>query len=144
MKGRYMKYKINGSMFKESLLKLNKQQLKLFYSILVHYWLRHKAFISNQNFLNLWCELNYICHEVDRSFPEAYDDYELMKSFYEKYPCYFIDALSPELIIKLIYQHFDKHLDILINIVEKLENEDLRTLYDYIDKALKINKSKRK
>ena len=48
--------KIARTMLKEGLLQLNKQQLKLFYGVLVHAWASQKAFISKQNFLNLWCD----------------------------------------------------------------------------------------
>ena len=43
---------------KETKELIDKRQLKLFYSVLVHYWLKSKSFISKQNFFNLWCELN--------------------------------------------------------------------------------------
>ena len=55
---------------KEYMSRLDTQQFKLLYSIIVHYWVKTKAFISEQNFLNLWCELNLICSEVDESFPD--------------------------------------------------------------------------
>ena len=73
--------RIARTMLKENLLQLNKQQLKQFYGILVHAWASQKAFISNQNFRNLWCELNCLCAEVDEGFPAPYDDYDLLRSF---------------------------------------------------------------
>ena len=66
---------------KERLLNLDKRQFKLFYGMLVHYWVKKKYFISSQNFLNLWCELNELCSEVDEGFPDPYDDRELLKSY---------------------------------------------------------------
>ena len=48
-----MNRKDEQTLLKESLLKLDKHQLKLFYGILVHYWATQKAFISKQNFFNL-------------------------------------------------------------------------------------------
>ena len=60
---------------KEYMSRLDSRQFKLFYSIFVHYWVKHKVFISSQNFLNLWCELNLICSQVDESFPDPYYDY---------------------------------------------------------------------
>ena len=74
---------------KDRLLKLDSRQLKMFYGILVHYWVKYKFFISSQNFLNLWCELNKLCYEVDESFPDPYDDHELLKSFCQAHPYYF-------------------------------------------------------
>ncbi len=44
---------------------MNKEEFKLFYSILVHYWVNYKFFISKMSFFNMWCELNKLCHEVD-------------------------------------------------------------------------------
>ena len=79
---------------KESLSRLDTHKFKLFYSILVHYWVKMKAFISAQSFLNLWCELNKLCYEVDESFPDPYDDHELLKSYCQAHPYYFIDILD--------------------------------------------------
>ena len=81
--GLYSNEKVNFMNHKRKLkkymLRLDAQQFKLFYSIFVHYWVEHKVFISSQNFLNLWCELNLICSEVDESFPDPYYDRELVK-----------------------------------------------------------------
>ena len=42
-----------------------------------------KAFISKQNFFNLWGELNVLCYEADEGFPNV-DDYELVKRNYSR------------------------------------------------------------
>ena len=65
-----MNYKDNTKKekLKEGLLKLDKRQLKLFYGILVHYWIKNRYFINERNFFNLWCELNKLCHEVEDTF----------------------------------------------------------------------------
>ena len=130
------KNKNDRALLKENLLKLNKQQLKLFYGILVHCWASQKAFISTQSFFNLWCELNYLCSEVDEGFPDPYDDFELLKSFCHAHPYYFIDILSPEVIINLFCEHLDNRLDILANIVKKLDTEGLRATYEYSNVVL--------
>ena len=109
----------NKRKLKEYMLRLDAQQFKLFYSIFVHYWVKHKAFISNQNFLNLWCELNLICSEVDESFPDPYDDHELLKSFCQAHPYYFIDILDPGLITDLLCEYLDDRLNILVAIIDK-------------------------
>ena len=121
---------------KENLYRLNKHQLKLFYGILVHCWASKKAFISTQNFRNLWCELNYVCAEIDDSFPEPYDDFELLKSFCQAHPYYFIDILSPEIIINLFCEHLDDRIDILVRIAKKLNIEGLRAAYEYTNAVL--------
>ena len=112
------KDKAARSRLKEILLKLNKQQLKLFYGMLVHAWASQKAFISTQNFRNLWCELNYVCAEIDDSFPEPYDDFELLKSFCQAHPYYFIDILSPAIIINLFCEHLDDRIGILLQLLK--------------------------
>ena len=124
------------SKLKNNLLKLDKRQLKLFYGIIVHYWVRYKFFISKRNFYNLWCELNYRCHEVDESFPEPYDDYDLLKSFCQTHPYYFIDILSPEVVTELFCEYFDDRLDVLATVVHKLRTEGLWAAYACSDKAL--------
>ena len=109
-----MNYKdeFEKSMLKDNLLKLSKHKLKMFYGILVHAWASQRAFISKQNFFNLWCELNELCYELDEEFPDPYDDHELLKSFCHAHPYYFIDIL--ELQIRLLERfhmghHFELH-----------------------------------
>ena len=126
---------------KDSLISLDKRQLKLFYGIIVHYWVKYKFFISKQNFYNLWCELNQLCYEFDDSFPEPYDDYVLLKSFCQTHPYYFLDILWSEVITELFCEYFDDRLDILAMIAQKLHTGDLRATYEYSNKALGLNES---
>ena len=124
---------------KENLLKLDQKGLKLFYCILVHYWVKKKYFINDQNFLDLWCELNKLCSEVDEGFPDPYDDYELLKSFCQANPFYFIDRLDSKLIINLFCHYLNDQIDILSNIASKLNTEDITAIYTYSNKALNLN-----
>ena len=121
---------------KDELLKLDKRQLKLFYSVLVHYWLNNKSFISKQNFFNLWCELNELCSEVDEGFPEPHDDHELLKSFCQAHPFYFIDILDTGLVIKLFCEYLDNKIDILATVVNKLRTGGIKAAYEYSNKVL--------
>ena len=123
---------------KDELLKLDKRQLKLFYSVLVHYWVKNKSFISKQNFFNLWCELNEFCSEVDEGFPEPHDDHELLKSYCQAHPFYFIDILDPRLVIKLFCEHLDNKVDILAAVVNKLRTDGLRAAYAYSNETLSM------
>ena len=120
----------------DELLKLDKRQLKLFYSILVHYWVKNKSFISKQNFFNLWCELNELCCEVDESFPDPHDDHHRTTSFCKAHPFYFIDMLEPGLVIKLFCEYLDNKLDILSTAVNKLRIGGIKAAYEYSNKAL--------
>ena len=133
-----MKDKQDRTRLKESLRKLNRQQLKFFFGILVHGWASRKAFISTQNFRNLWCELNYLCAMVDKSFPDPHDDYDLLRSFCQAHPYYFIDILSPEVIIDLFCEHIDDRLDILATVAKKLHTEGFRTAYAYTNNLLEL------
>ena len=126
---------------KESLLKLDKRQLKLFYGMIVHYWVKNKYFISKQNFFNLWCELNKLCHEVDEGFPEPHDDRELLKSYCFEHPYYFIDILEPKLVINLFCEHFDNRIDILAIVANKLGTEGLKAAYESSNKALGLSEN---
>ena len=127
---------MGSSILKDELLKLDKGQLKLFYSVLVHYWLKNNSFISKQNFFNLWCELNELCSEVDEGFPEPHYDHELLKSYCQAHPFYFIDILDPGLVIKLFCEHLDNKVDILTQVINKLNTEGLRAAYACSNKAL--------
>ena len=124
-----------------NLLKLNKHQLKLFYSMLVHYFVHHQAFISKQNFLNLWCELNYACAEVDESFPDPYDDHDLLKSFCHNHPYYFIDILGTERSAGILCQHLNDRIDILTRIVDKLYTGGPGALYEYSNSVLGLSEN---
>ena len=127
--------------FKESLLNLDKRQYKLFYRILVHYWIKNRYFISERNFFNLWCELNKICHDVELGFPEPYDDYELLKSYCIAHPYYFIDILDTVIITDLFCEHINHKLDILTMIANKLATEGLWAAYESSNKALGLSEN---
>ena len=124
---------------KDELLKLDKRQLKLFYSVLVHYWVKNQSFIGKQNFFNLWCELNELCSEVNEGFPEPHDDHKLLKSYCQAHPFYFIDMLEPGLVIKLFCEHLDNKVDILIKVANKLSTGDLKAAYECCNEALAMN-----
>ena len=129
------------SILKDELLELDKRQLKLFYSVLVHYWVKNKSFISKQNFFNLWCELNELCSEVNEGFPEPHDDHKLLKSYCQAHPFYFIDILDPWIVTKLFCEHLDNKVDILIKVANKLSTGDLRASYECCNEALGMNEN---
>ena len=134
-----MHNKVIRSKLKAKLLKLDNRQFKLFYGMLVHYWVKYKFFISSQNFLNLWCELNKLCSEADESFPDPYDDHELLKSYCQTHPYYFVDILDPGLITDLFCEYLDDRLNILVAILDKLTTGDLRTSYEYSNRVLGLS-----
>jgi len=116
----------------KALEELDIKQLKTLYAIIAHYWVNHRCFASKQNFFNLWCEANRLCHEVDESFPDPYDDHELLRSFCLNTPYYFIDILGPRLSKRLLCRFLDRQLDILTMVAQKLKNEDISAVYAYI------------
>ena len=120
---------------------MDKEEFKLFYSILVHYWVNNKFFISKMNFFNMWCELNKLCSIVDESFPDPYDDRELLKSYCQEHPYYFTDILEPGLIADLFCEYLDDRLNILVTILDKLTTGDLRASYEYSNRALGLNEN---
>jgi len=130
----------NSSPLYEYLSKLNKDQLKAFYGMLVHYQVSQKAFISKQNFFNLWCELNKLCYEVDESFPDIYD-HELVKSYCHQHLYYFIDILEPEPVIKLFCQYLYDRLDILTTMAKKLDTEGIRGACECVNEALGLSEN---
>ena len=102
-----------------NLKKLNKEQFKIFYGAFVHYWAEYKYFISKQNLFNLRCDLNLLCHELDESFPDQYDDYDAMKSFFLAHPYYYMDKLPIERMAKLFSEYVNdrnKTISFIINI----------------------------
>ena len=128
----------NRNILKNSLTKLNKNQLKLFYSMIVHYWVSYRFFISKQHLYNLWCKLNNLCYEVDENFPDPYGDQEKLKLFCQAHPYYFIDILSTKLVVNLFCQHLDNNIDILTMIATKLHTEGLYDAYVYSNIALDL------
>ena len=129
----------NSSPLYEYLSKLEKTQLKAFYGMLVHYWVTQKAFISKQNFFNLWCELNVLCHKVDEGFPDI-NDHELVKSYCHEHPYYFIDILDTEQVIKLFCQYLDKDIETITVAIEKLHTGGLKAACDSINEAMGMSK----
>ena len=125
----------------ENLSNLTVQQFKAFYVAFVHYLVNHKFFITKQNFLNLWCELNLRCHELDESFPDQYDDYEAMKSFCHYHPYYFLDRIPLNQVATLFAEHMNDRVDILNHFVKLLYEADLRAAYTYINNALGLTES---
>ena len=115
---------------------MGKEEFKLFYSIFVHYWVNYKFFINKWNFFNLWCELNKLCHEMDESFPDQYDDHNLVKDFCIEHPFYFVDKLSLKLVKSLFWRYMDKDLEVIIIAMKKLHQEGLRAAYEYINEAM--------
>ena len=97
-------------------------------------------FISKQNFRNLWCELNLIYSETDNSFPDPYDS-ELIKSYCQAHPFYFIDILDLKLVINLFCEHCDDRIDILAQVINKLDTEGLRAAYAYSNEALGLSEN---
>jgi hypothetical protein len=119
----------------EILSKLNKVQFKAFYGMLVHYWVNKKAFISKQNFFNIWCELNVLCHEIDEGFPDI-TDHELIKSYCHQHPYYFIDILDTGIVAKLFCEYLDDRIDILTTMVQRLDTEGIWAACECVNEAL--------
>ena len=124
----------------EILSKLNKVQFKTFYGMLVHYWVNQKAFISKQNFFNLWCELNVLCHEIDEGFPDI-TDHELIKSYCHQHPYYFIDILDTGIVAKLLCEYLDDRIDILTTVAQKLDTEGIWAACECLNKALGLGEN---
>jgi hypothetical protein len=121
------------------LRKLNIAQFKIFYGAFVHYLARYRYFISKQNFVNLRCELNLLCHELDESFPDQYDDYEIMKSFFLVHPYYYMDKLPIELMAKLFSELVDNRIDVLTGIAKAAAETDIHGVYAYANHILGLN-----
>ena len=135
-----LKHTHNLALF-EYLSKLTAEQFKMFFAALVHYWAEYRFFISKQNFYNLWCEFNLLCHEIDDSFPDQYDDRDAVKSFCHYHPYYFIDRLPLDLVAKLFAEYVDDRADNLTNFVKLLLEADLFTAYAYMNEALGLLES---
>ncbi|MBP3370074.1 MAG: hypothetical protein J6L85_04910 [Clostridia bacterium] len=125
----------NSSHLYEYLSKLNKVQFKAFYGMLVHYWVTQKAFISKQNFFNLWCELNVLCHEINEGFPDI-TDHELIKSYCHAHPYYFIDILDTGIVAKLLCEYLDDRIDILTTVAQKLDTGGIWAACECVNEAL--------
>ena len=121
------------------LRKLNIAQFKIFYGAFVHYLARYRYFISKQNFVNLRCELNLLCHELDESFPDQYDDYEIMKSFFLVHPYYYMDKLPIELMAKLFSELVDNRIDVLTGIAKAAAETDIHGVNAYANHILGLN-----
>ena len=122
----------------ECLCRLNVPPFKMFYGIFIYCWGNRRCFISKKNFFNLWCELNQLCHDLDESFPDQYDDHELMISFCRSHPYYFLDCLPPALVASLFAEYVNDKVDVLTNIAKLIRNEDIKTAYSYVTEAFEL------
>jgi hypothetical protein len=120
---------------------LTPYQFKAFFCLLVHQWANNRYFISDQNLFNLWCELNFLCHEFDESFPDQYDDFEMVRSFSKAHPYYFTDKLPADIIASLLAANIDDRVDILANIAKLLLSEGIHAAFAYAINALALNES---
>lgn len=140
-----MKYKSNAQTESKQILfnhlkELTPYQFKVFYCFLIHQWANNRYFINDQHLFNLWCELNFLCHEFDESFPDQYDDFEMIRSFSKARPYYFTDKLPADIIAALFAEHVDDRVDILANIA-KLLLEGIYAAYAYAINTLGLNES---
>ena len=117
---------------------LSKDELKKFYSILVHYWNDYKYFISPQSFLRFWIRVNGLCYMIDKDFPNPRKKYKELKIYCQQHPYYFIDKLRHELVVNLFCQHLEDRLDLLIHVAQKVKTEDLDSIEHYLNKALAL------
>ena len=139
-KNKTMKNKLRLQI-KERLRKLDTDQLKIFYAMIVHCRAHQKSFISTQNLFNLWCELNQLCYEFDNSFPNPHDDHKLLKDFCLTHPYYFIDIIDLQLVKNLFCKHLDDRIDILSAVVNKLITEGIHAAYERSNVALGLNEN---
>ena len=123
------------------LKKLTPEQFKIFYCFFVHQWANNSFFISKQNFFNMWCELNFLCHEFDESFPDQYDNYEEVRSFCKAYPYYFIDKLPADIVSALFAENVDDRIEILARMAKILSEENIWAAYAYAIDALSLIES---
>ncbi|MBE6580160.1 MAG: hypothetical protein E7650_00910 [Ruminococcaceae bacterium] len=130
------------ALFKTHFQKLTKKQRKFFWAIFIHCWASSKTLIDKQSFFNLWCELNYLCHELDESFPDPYDDREAIRSYCHAHPYYFIDILTPKMIANLFAEYcYSESLDFLTTLAQKLHEDDLKAAYAYANEALGLDEN---
>ena len=121
------------------LTQLDQNQFKIFYGILVHCKAHGKSFLSMQNFFNLWCELNELCHEFDESFPDQYNNHYEIKSFCKQHPFHFIDRLPLALVAKMFAKYCDERLDILETLVRLLHEQGSIAAHQYIIDSFKLD-----
>ena len=121
------------------LSQLNVLQFKMFYSVLVYCWGNRRCFLSTKNFFNLWCELNQLCHDFDESFPDQFDDHEVIKSFCHQHPYYFIDRLPLDLVASLFSEYADDQVDVLTNVAKIIIEEDITAAYSYVTNVFNLN-----
>ena len=127
-----MKKCISNPLLYKYLCELDTKQFKVFYGILVHCRAHGNNFISTKNFFKLWCELNSLCYETDRSFPCPYADRKALKAYCHNHPYYFIDILPLETVAKLFAKYCDEHLDMLARFIRILSRQGSRAAHRYI------------
>ena len=122
----------------EYLGKFNERQLKEFYTVMVHYWLSKKWFISNTSFMRLWLKFNEMCWKTKKGFPDPRNPSKKLTKYCQAHPYYFIDILPPKTVAMMFVQHLDKKLSLLAKVVELIYNKGLRETFEYINKEFEF------
>lgn len=122
-----------------SLNKLDITQFKALYRILTYYWTHYKYFISEQNFLALWCNLNTHCRHLDKDFPAPKRGSKKLTKFCIEHPYYFIDRLPLSLVAKLFSNYLDDRIEIFIGLANTLRKSNILSAYSYANTALGLN-----
>ena len=120
---------------------MDKEEFKLFYSILVHYWVNYRIFLSRMNFFYMWCELNKLCHEVDENFPDQYENHKAVRDFCVEHPFYFVDILDLRVVKSIFWRYIHKDLEVINIALRKLHREGLRAAYEYINWAMDLKEN---
>lgn len=121
-----------------NLSRLNVEQLKVFYCVIVHYWSNYKYFLSPESFLELWCEANNLCARANNDFPRSMRDRQAIKHYCQVHPYYFIDLLPTRIVADLFYKYLDKQIGVLTVVTEKILTEDLTAALSIINKAFSL------
>ena len=122
-----------------SLNKLDRTQFKALYRILTYYWTHYKYFISEQNFLALWCTLNTHCRHLDKDFPTPKRGSKKLTTFCIEHPYYFIDRLPLTLVASLFSNYLDNRIEIFIGLANTLYESNILSAYSYANATLGLD-----
>ena len=85
------------------------------------------------SFLNLWCELNQLCHDIDESFPDPHDEHELVKDYCKAHPYYFIDILPPNTAVD---DFFKGNVQLINNFMMALAEQQIKAAFEQSEKEV--------
>ena len=133
-----IKNNVNKGELKYFLQKLNVEELRLFFSVMIEGRLEYGLFITEASSANLGRKIRESCRAVGANIPEDSNIQELIE-FTENNRTYFFDILNCKVLANLLCDAIDLDITIATSAAQKLYNSGRSAMIEYIKCEVKNN-----